>query len=81
MEWVEVVEHTDKYVKVNYYPEQSKAIGEYGVVKYFVDSDKWIFEKIVDTYPASYAMHACNFVRHPYKNGEEIPSGGIVAWH
>ncbi len=45
MEWVEVVEHTDKYVKVNYYPEQSKAIGEYGVVKYFVDSDNGFLKK------------------------------------
>lgn len=81
MDWVEIIEQTKEYVKLHYYPEQTKAIGEYGVVKYFFDSDKWIFEKLVDSYPASYAMHACNFVRRLYKNGEEIPSCGTVAWY
>ncbi len=81
MEWVEVVEKNDEYIKVQYYPEQTKAVGEYGVVKYFVASDKWIFEKLVDKYPISYAMHACNFVRSPYKNGEEICLSGVAAWY
>ncbi|MBR5913319.1 MAG: hypothetical protein IKZ58_02990 [Selenomonadaceae bacterium] len=81
MEWVEIIEQTEEYVKVKYYPEQTKAIGEYGVVKYFFDSDKWIFEKLANSYATSYAMHACNFVRQPYKHGEKIPLCGIAAWH
>ncbi len=81
MEWIEVVEQTEEYIKLQYYPEKTEAVGEYGVVKYFFNTDKWIFEKLLDNYPTSYAMHACNFVRRPYKNGERIFLSGIAAWY
>ena len=81
MEWVEVIEQTNEYIKVKYYPEQTEPIGEFGIVTYFLSSDEWTFDKIADDYSRSYAMHACNFVRSPYKNGEEICLGGMVAWY
>ena len=81
MEWVEVIEQTEESIKVKYYPEQTESIGEFGIVTYFLSSDKWTFEKLAENYPANYAMHACNFVRRPYKNGEKICLCGVVAWY
>ena len=81
MEWVEVVERTTDYIKLRYYPEQNTATGECGEVTYFFVSGKWVFDKIHEEYPRSYAMHACNFARHSFEKGEEIPSSGLVAWY
>ena len=81
MEWVEVIAQNEEYVKVRYYPEQSKAVVEYGVVTYFFNSDTWTFNKLADNYSRSYAMHACNFVRRPYKAGKSFPLSGINAWY
>ena len=79
MEWVEVIERTSEYVRIRYYPNQSRAVGEFGEVKYFLTTGKWTFDKVVGG--TNYAMHAVNFVRLPHENGEEIPSSGISAWH
>ena len=81
MEWIEIIQRTDDYIKMRYYPNQDKAAGLFGEVTYFFVSDKWIFNKIVEDYPASYAMHAVNFARYRHKANEEIPQSGLVAWH
>lgn len=81
MEWVEVVERTNGYIKLRYYPEQNSANGEFGEVTYYFATDKWTFDKIHKDYPRNYAMHSCNFARCRYKAGEEIPPAGLVAWH
>ena len=81
MEWVEVTERTADRIRLRYYPEQNAAIGEYGEVTYFFLSDKWAFDKVHEDYPRSYAMHACNFARKRYQNGEKIPLSGLVAWY
>ena len=81
MEWIEVIERTAKFIRLRYYPEQNAAVGDYGEVTYFFDEDNWTFDKIHGEYPRNYAMHACNFARHRFKNGEEIPQDGLVAWH
>ena len=78
MEWVEVIEKTNEYIKLRYYPEQTSATGSFGEVTYFFAKDSWTFDKIV--IGTRYAMHACNFARNRYKNGEEIPQSGLVAW-
>ena len=78
MEWVQVIERTADFVRLRYYPNQNGARGEYGEVTYFFATDKWTFDKIA--LGTRYTMHACNFVRQRYRNGEEIPQEGLAAW-
>ncbi len=81
MEWIEVVMRTEDYIKLRYYPKQTAAVGPFGEVTYFFATDKWAFDKIADGYGTNYAMHACNFARQHYKNGEEIPQCSLTAWY
>ena len=78
MEWVELLELTNDFARLRYYPEQNSAVGEYGEVTYFRKTGQWRFDKLAEGYQSNYALHACKAAERIDKNGGTFPKSGII---
>lgn len=81
MEWVEIIELTEEFIRIRYYPEQRAATGDYGEVTYFRKTDDWQFDKLVPPYGTQYALHACIAAQRCHKNGIFPKNGGVIGWY
>ena len=82
MEWIELIELTDEFVRLRYYPDQRSANGKFGEVTYFRKTEDWRFDKIAEGYNRNYAYHACISARNVDKfNNGIFKKAWLVGWY